>query len=73
MANTNETERKTKPLKIRLTPETYARLEALAAQAGQTMGGWIADTINAWRKPRMDRRTVRAKLSEARRLSSGVR
>lgn len=73
MANTNESERKTKPLKIRLTPETYKRLEALAAQGGQTLGGWIADTINASRKPRMDRRTVRAELSEARRLAAGSR
>ncbi len=73
MANTNETERKTKPLKIRLTPETYKRLEALAAQEGQTLGGWISDVINASRKPRLDRRTVRAELAEARRLSAGVR
>lgn len=73
MANTTETERKTKPLKIRLSTATYARLEALAANEGTTMGGWIAGVIEAARKPRMDRRDVRETLAENRRKAAGVR
>lgn len=73
MAKTEERERKTKSLKIRLTPDTYARLEALAAKEGTTMGGWIADIVNAGRAPRMAPRAVRAALEANRRAASGVR
>jgi predicted DNA-binding protein len=73
MANTNESERKTKPLKIRLTREHYAKLEALAAREGTTMGGWVAMALDAERKPAMDRRDVRMTLAANRRTAAGVR
>jgi len=69
--NTAEAERKTKPLKIRLTPAEYAKLEALAASEGVTLGAWVSCQIAARRAPRMDRREVRAELKAARRLAAG--
>lgn len=75
MANTNESERKTKPLKIRLTRDNYAKLEALAAREGTTMGGWIAGVLDGERLPKIadDRRAVRRALADNRRAASGVR
>jgi hypothetical protein len=73
MSNTADTKRPTKPLKIRITSETYARAEALAAARGLTMGALFTDLVHAERKPALDRRAIRAKLSEAKREAMGRR
>lgn len=73
MSNTADTTRRTQPLKVRITPDTYKRLEALAALKGTTLGGWITHAVESARTPRLDRREVRKRLDANRRTAAGVR
>ncbi len=72
MANVSESARKTRALKVRLHPAVYAKLEALAANEGLTMGDWIAVQVETRRKPRLDRRQVTKLLAENRRAAAGL-
>jgi hypothetical protein len=65
-------ERKSKSLKIHLTPSHYAKLEALAAREGSGMGDWIAAQVQAARAPKMSRAQIRAGLTAGRRVSCGA-
>lgn len=73
MTHPSDIGRKTRAIKIRLSPETASKLEALCARDGVTIGAWIEAQVDAYRKPVMDRRDVRQGLAAARRDAAGVR
>jgi len=72
MTDKSEAQRNTRSLKIRLAPATYARLEALAARAGLTLGGWITASIEAEHAPELERSKVKRLLAHARRRAAGI-
>lgn len=63
----SDSHRRTVAVKVRLTPETKAKLVALAAAAGLPIGQWIEAQIAAYPAPRAPKPVLRRKLDEARR------
>lgn len=60
-------------LKLRLAPETKAKLEALAGAAGLTVSAWVTTRVDAVRMVRDPGPHAGRRLREARREAQGRR